>query len=257
MKVKIQSTKKRKLSAVIHDSTKGKSKKLALLLPGFLDSKDYSHLVRLADDLTKMGFVAVRLDPTGVWESEGDIVYYTISQYLRDVQAVMDFMKDKGSFEDIVVVGHSLGGRVAILFGAVESTVSAVVNIMGSASFVLPENFEDTVVKWSREGVKVSVRDLPDNKNKKREFKVPYSFVEDALDYDVMGVVGELRKPLLLIAGEKDDLCPPELMKAIYEKANKPKELVVVEGIGHDYRHHVNEIEKVNAHVIKFLRRYL
>lgn len=257
IKTKIPSKRKSKLSAVIHDVSGGKSKRLAVLLPGYLDSKDYPHLVRLGEDLASVGYVAVRFDPTGTWESEGDISFYTMSQYLRDIQAVVDFMNLRASFVDIVVAGHSLGGRMSVLYGAAESQVSAAVNIMEPTSFVRLENFEETVVKWGREGMKVSVRDLPNDRSEKREFRVPYSFVEDALNYDIAAVVGDFNKPLLFIAGEHDDECPPDEMRAIYKKTSKPKEFVILEGIGHDYRFHESEIRTVNSHVLGFLQRHL
>lgn len=257
VKVKIPSTKKRKLAAVIHDSTGMKAKKLALLLPGFLDSKDYAHLVRLGDDLASEGFISVRFDPTGTWESEGETVFYTTSQYLRDIQAVVDFMMGKAAFEKIAIVGHSLGGRMGILYGAAEKSVSAVVDIMGSASFVSLKTFEDSVIKWGRERIKVSVRDLPNNKDEKREFRVPYSFVADAINYDALSVVRKVHKPLLMIAGEEDELVSIEEMRELFEKASKPKEFVIIKGVGHNYRFQDNEIAVVNGQVMDFLRTYL
>lgn len=78
------------LSAVIKDSSG--SKKLAVLLPGFLDSKDYAHMVGLEQDLSKIGFTTVRFDPTGTWESSGTINDYSFTQYLSDVTSVINFM---------------------------------------------------------------------------------------------------------------------------------------------------------------------
>jgi len=68
---------------------------LAILCPGFLDSKDYAHLKNLAEDLSAMGYTVVRLDPTGTWESEGDISEYTVTQYLADINSVWQYMSNK------------------------------------------------------------------------------------------------------------------------------------------------------------------
>ncbi len=66
------------LSVAIHNP-ETKTKKLAILCPGFLDSKDYAGLTELANRLTEHGYTSVRFDPTGVWESGGNITDYTIS----------------------------------------------------------------------------------------------------------------------------------------------------------------------------------
>ncbi len=39
------------------------SMKLALLLPGFLDSPDYLHLTTIEKGLQALGYTVVRLDP--------------------------------------------------------------------------------------------------------------------------------------------------------------------------------------------------
>ena len=49
------------------------SKKLALVLPGKLDTKDYSHMKSHVKYLAIMGYFALSFDPPGTWESKGDI----------------------------------------------------------------------------------------------------------------------------------------------------------------------------------------
>ena len=38
----------------------------------------------------KLGYTVVRLQPTGTWDSEGDILDYTTTQYLVDVKHVLE-----------------------------------------------------------------------------------------------------------------------------------------------------------------------
>ena len=51
--------------------TKGdqNSPKLALVLPGRLDTKDYIHNTSLVDYLSRRGYFALSFDPPGTWES--------------------------------------------------------------------------------------------------------------------------------------------------------------------------------------------
>lgn len=253
--IKIKSG-KNLLAAIVCKPRSGGRDKLAVVLPGFLDSKDYRGIAGLAEDLTRLGFTSVRFNPTGTWESEGKIEEYSISQFLKDVEAVVDFMIEQNGklFKKVVVLGHSLGALMSILYGAKDDQVSGVVAIMPPQSFVRPDNFQDRVVKWKKEGVKMSTRDLPEDRNKFREYPVPFSFVEDAMKYDSLKVVGQMKKPLLLMAGELDDLVTPDHVREIYEAASEPKKLVILKGIGHDYRLNDDEIPVVNQNIIEFLK---
>jgi pimeloyl-ACP methyl ester carboxylesterase len=244
------------LTATICKSEEGGREKLAVLLPGFLDSKNYRGIAQLAEDVTELGFTSVRFDPTGTWESEGKIEEYSISQYLKDVEAVVDFMiKQNGKpFKAMVILGHSLGALMSILYGAKDEKVSGVVSIMPPQSFVRPDNFKDRVIKWKKDGEKVSTRDLPEDRNTFRKYPVPFSFVEDAMKYDSLKVVGKIKKPLLLMAGELDDLITPDHVREIFEAANEPKKLVILKGIGHDYRLNDEEIPVVNQPIMEFLK---
>lgn len=64
------------LAAVVHYPDL-QTDKLAILCPGYLDSKDYKHLVGLSAALCDKGCTVVRFDPAGTWESGGEISDYT------------------------------------------------------------------------------------------------------------------------------------------------------------------------------------
>jgi alpha-beta hydrolase superfamily lysophospholipase len=81
--------------------------KLAILCPGYLDTKDYAHLIGLANELCAKEFVVVRFDPIGTWESEGDISDYTITQYLEDIKHVLEYMLAQSSYKTVLLGGHS------------------------------------------------------------------------------------------------------------------------------------------------------
>ena len=44
-------------------------KKLALLIPGRLDTKDYDYFISHVEYLAKHGFLALAFDPLGTWEN--------------------------------------------------------------------------------------------------------------------------------------------------------------------------------------------
>jgi pimeloyl-ACP methyl ester carboxylesterase len=248
-KTKILSS-KGNLAAVIGYPEK-KTERLAILCSGYLDSKDYEHLAGLAETLVKQGYAVVRFDSTGVWESEGDISDYTTTQYLEDIKNVLEHMLRQSNYKYILLGGHSRGGMVSILYAARDSRISLVLGIMpGSGRTMEVKRRED----WKETGISISQRDLPHDRNKKIEFRVPYSHLEDKDRYDVEKDVKKIKVPVILIAGELDDLVLPEYVKEIFDSANEPKKFILIPGIGHDYRFNEDEIKLVNKEILKSLR---
>ena len=233
------------IAVSIHES-RG-SKKLFVLLPGFLDSKDYAGLVGLANDLQGVGWTVIRVDSFGTWKSKGAIGDYSTTRRLQDVDLVIDFAKKVYGTEQIFVGGHSMGGRVAMLYAGRHLGVAAVIVIMSGA-------LSSMAVRWEKGKAKSSSRDLPENPKLSREFVVPYSFAEDALQYNAIEDIPRIKVPILFIAGEQDTLISPEKIKAGYLAANEPKKFVIIPDVGHDYRHEPAQIPLVSHEVLKFLR---
>jgi len=244
---KIPST-KGNLAAAIH-YPESKTDKLAILCPGYLDSKDYKQLVSLAEILKEQGYVVVRFEPTGTWGSEGDISDYTTSQYLEDIKNVLKYMLSQVSYKKILLGGHSRGGQVSILYAARDSRISVVLGIMPSSGPIQGQWREE----WEKKGIRVSQRDLLNDKDKKIEFRVPFKHVLDRDQYDAVGDAKKIKVPMILIAGELDDLVPPDDVKEIFDNANEPKRFLVISGIGHDYRHNDNEVAVVNEKILEQL----
>ena len=241
-----------KISSVIHYPDKP-SEKLAILLPGYLDSKDYPHLIALAEDLKNDGYTAVRFDPTGTWESGGDISDYTITQYLKDIKNVLEYMLQQKDYRRILLGGHSRGGMVSILYAARDPRISNVVGIMSSSGPIEGKMREE----WQKTGIRTSYRDLPDKKDQRIKFNVPFSHAEDRDKYNVVEDVKKVKVPIILVAGELDDLVLPDDVREIFSNANEPKKFVIVKGIDHDYRLNNQDIKKVNREIIDWLNQFL
>ncbi len=244
--MKIKNSVGKNISAIVQYPQE-ESDKLAVLCPGYLDSKDYKHLAGLAEVLNGRGYTVVRFDPTGTWESEGDISEYTTTQYLADIKSVIDHMLRQKEYKNVLLGGHSRGGQVAILYSARDARVSLVLGIMPSSGPVTGRRREE----WEKTRRGVSWRDLPNNENEKREFLVPFNHVLDRDQYDVVEDVKKVRVPIILIAGELDDAVSPDDVREIFDAANEPKRFLLIKGIGHDYRHSPPEIEMVNNEILK------
>ena len=83
------------------------AERLALLLPGRLESKDYAHLQSHAAYLAGRDYYAVAFDPPGSWDSPGGIQAYTVTNYLQAVRELIEYYGNKPT----LLLGHSLGWR--------------------------------------------------------------------------------------------------------------------------------------------------
>lgn len=257
-KVRIKTSKKKGISAVIHEPKRLSNNGLAIILPGFLDSKDYSNIIDLAMLFSNLGYEVVRFDPTGTWESGGTIDDYSITQYLDDIKDVFAYMVARRgvNYERTVIAGHSLGAMMAIIYAAQNQNTQGVLAIMPPQSFIRPENMGQRFSEWKKQKYKVSTRDLPQDGSNHRKYKVSYSFVKDSLKYDALDEIKKIKVPVILIAGEDDDLITPEHVNDLYESASDPKDFQVINGIEHDYRYNKKDIVKVRKVVLDLVKKH-
>jgi len=231
------------LSAIIEEPLKT-PKELVVFLPGYLDSKDYFSFREFSKSVTDLGFISARFDPAGTWESEGQISDYSITQYIKDVEAVINFVKGTHSdLKNIILIGHSLGGLVSIAYASTHTDISMIIPIQ-------PPQMKS----WGNEKFRVSNRDLPFDSKKSREYKTPYSFALDSKRYNAKELVSKVTVPIFLIAGENDEGIPPKTVKEIFNNANEPKKFILLKGIGHDFRHSKKETVVVSKKISAILK---
>lgn len=223
--------------------------KLAIILPGRLDTKDYPHMKRHVDFLANKGFFALSFDPPGTWESKGDISIYSMTNYLKAINELIEYFGNKPTF----LVGHSRGGSMSMLAGTTNEKVVAFVAIMGSYSYK-PGAREYPNAEWKEKGYLFNKRDIPGT-NDFKEYRLPYSFYEDQCQYDMSNGLKNCTKPKMFIFGKNDTLVEPEIVKKAYEMSLNPKETSEVDS-DHDYRYKPQVINKVNELIEKFIDKY-
>ncbi|MCL4390222.1 MAG: alpha/beta hydrolase [Patescibacteria group bacterium] len=224
------------------------ARKLALLLPGRLDTKDYACFPSHADYLAEYGFYAVAFDPPGTWESSGGINLYTTTNYIKAVGELIEYFNNKPT----LLMGHSRGAAVSI-FASVNLAVVGIVPIM--ANFGEPTAPGEEAMQ---KGYKLSYRDLPPGTSKtkeQKEFKLPAAYWEDGKQYNAGEILKICRKPKLLIYGDKDEFTPVDVAKKLFEEAPAPKMIKEIHST-HDYRYSPEAIEEVNKELGKFLDKY-
>lgn len=227
------------------------AKKLALVLPGRLDTKDYENMKGHVAYLASKGYFAVSFDPPGSWESAGGIEMYTMTNYLKAINELIEYYGNKPT----LLLGHSRGGSMAVLAGLRNPLVTKFIAIFSACSYAPGKYSGNPDLEWKKRGYKINKRDLPGKESEFVEYKLPYSFVEDSGQYDMYEELSKSTKPKLFVYGRRDELVPPALAKEVYKVASEPKDLANIDS-DHDYRRHPELINEVNLIVGKFLDKY-
>lgn len=226
-----------------------KASRLAILIPGRLDTKDYINFVSHAEYLAGKGFFVVAFDPPGTWESPGAIDLYTTTNYIKATNELIEYFGNRPT----LLLGHSRGATVSILTNQNPSVIGII---------LIMANFGDPTPLGTEElerGYKVSYRDMPPGNcstKEQKEFKLPIAYWEDGKKHDVIKSLRNCAKPKLIIYGLNDKFISPAEVKELYDETPEPK-MIKEENCSHDYRHYPEIIKDVEEEIDRFLKKYL
>lgn len=162
-----------------------------------------SHRVPLARALADLGFTALLTDYRGYGGNPGSPSEEALA---LDAKAALNFMTDRESFNPVIYFGESLGASVAI----------ELATKYPPAAMILRSPF-------------ISLPDIA---------AVHYWWLPSSLllkdKYLNTEKIGTVDAPVLVIAGTEDSIVPEEQSRAVYEATDDPKELVMVDGAGHN-----------------------
>ncbi|OGE09618.1 hypothetical protein A3A60_01675 [Candidatus Curtissbacteria bacterium RIFCSPLOWO2_01_FULL_42_26] len=252
-RVYISNKKNQKLAAVIHrPQSQGKFPAI-ILLHGFTGDKEEGHIKQLAVELANNNFVAIRFDASGYAESAGTTEQdYRLTNYFSDAESVYSYLINL-SYVDrdrIGIFGHSVGAMLVILFAAKHSEIKASVSVSSPYHLETHYRLRGIWKGWKEKG-------YIEKQDNGKIVKIPYAYLEDAKQYDALKEVFKVKNPVLFILGTEDVNVIPEETKELYEKANEPKELFIVDGMDHFYKNFPDKLAVVNKKVLEFYKKYL
>ena len=218
--------------------------KVALLLPGYLDSPNYLHMLIFEQALIKLGYVVERLDPCQLWETN-DVKNYLITNYIAQVKERVDFYSQQHP-EEIILIGHSLGGFTAIVAGSMIKEVTRIIALCP------PPDRVASSLHWEKNQPRHSERELPDNSEKFKTFDIPYAFVTDGMQYSAAEAVKSMYKPIMIFIALDDQSVPPADTEKIVSNANAPY-VVRQPNMKHSFRTSKKECDLVMNEIKKFL----
>lgn len=255
-KISISNLKGQKISTIVHKPQKEGKSPAVILMHGFTGYKEEKHIETLARDLAENGYVAIRFDASGFGESGGTTEEdFRFSNYLKDTASIFEFLKSQNFVDQtrIGIWGHSMGGMLAIIFAAQNPEIKAICSVSAPTTMMGTTDYLRGVInQWKTTGwfEKVTSRD-------RSKIRIPYAFMEDVQKYNALDFVVKVYQPILFILGKKDDAVLPNDTRKIFEKANKPKQIIEIGRMGHDYKNNLKFIRQVNQRVISFFKENL
>ena len=208
---------------------------------GFTGSIDRPAVQAVAEALARHAGV-VAFDFRGHGRSSG---HSTLGdKEILDLDAAVRFARELG-YADVVTCGWSMGGSVVLRHAALLRDVDAVVSVSAVSRWYYTETRPMRRVHWAvttRLGRFVSRHLLKTRIAADGWTPVPESPVE------VAPAIAPI--PLLVVHGDADHYFPVEHPEALYNAANEPKELWLLEGFGHAENAATPELlERIGVHL--------
>jgi pimeloyl-ACP methyl ester carboxylesterase len=246
---------------------------------------------RFARALLPRGYACLCFDYRGFGFSDGERGRLFPDEQVEDIRAAVDFLssrKDTAS-APLVLLGWGLGGALVIAEAAHDPRIAAVLALNAIADgyrttralhddaswAALMERLKRDRVERLHHGrsalipafelvpLRGSTRDYVETELYKYSgfgFPVTCHSSERLLRFSVEHLVGKVApRPLFLAHGEANDLYPPEEAQRLYDLAGEPRELHLLEGVGHsEWMHDGNEtFQQLIALIADFLKRSL
>ncbi|MBR9974941.1 MAG: alpha/beta fold hydrolase [Bacteroidetes bacterium] len=192
---------------------------IVLLCHGFKGFKDWGLFPYAAEHFALKGFVAIRFDFSlnGVEEVDGEFTALerfarnTVGRELDDlddlVNAVMegDVVPDDCDRGRIMLVGHSLGGGVAIVHAAEDPRIAAVATWAGVADFM--RWGKKTRAAWRKTG-RLEIENTRTGQKMPMDVVMLDDLEANVARYDILAAAARLARPLLVLHGEQDVSVP-------------------------------------------------
>ena len=225
------------------------------------------HPERFARNLTPRGYAVLAFDYRGFGQSEGERGRLVPQEWSEDVRAAVDRVSAAPEVDAAAIglLGWGLGGGVVVPEAADDERVAAVACCNGIADGYESTRKMHDELSFGR--LLERVRNDRDQRSRygRSEIASPWDTVRLDLDESTDGYVdSELYKapgfgsgvtlesadyllrfkpwehvakiaprPLLIVHGERNDLHKPDEARRLYEAAREPRQLHLLEGLGH------------------------
>jgi len=224
----------------IHEVTDPKG--IVLLLHGI--RADRRSMMGRARFLSRAGYISLAIDLQAHGESKGQHITLGKLEAL-DVDAALNFLKNRHPTLPIAIIGSSLGGASAIL---TESEVAV-------AALVVEATFS-TVERATRNRMGLKLGRIGEVLSPMLTMQVLPRLGFRLIEVSPLTHIAHVKSPILIINGSEDQRTTASEARELYERAPFPKSLWIVQGAAHVDMHRY-ATEEYEQNILSFLRTHM
>jgi pimeloyl-ACP methyl ester carboxylesterase len=231
---------------IFYDLYDAPSRSAVVLVPGFWRFRKHPSMIHLASWLQAEGYRTAVVDPRGHGDSEG-VYGFNLSEHY-DIAAVIDHLLDTTGTEAITIAGLSYGGAISITTAARHAFPNAslvLISPVADFAMIMPRVNPFTIhrhIAWTQAFHRPRF-----------DWRLSRSPKLRALDD-----VTDVHAPLCFIHVKNDWLIGHRHSTALYERANEPKELHIIDIPGNYHADRIFMVagEQIEPIIRDFLSRY-
>ena len=211
---------------------------LAFVMHGCHGYKEQPQMQMMADVFYENGYTTVNFDTRHTFgESDGDPAKVTVGSSYQDLEDIITWAKNQEWYQEpFCLIGHSLGAMCCALYaekypGKIKALAPLSSVISGKLSIESPF-FKRILPEWKRLGYRHKIS----NSKPGCEVKLPYSFVEDKMNYDLLLKANRLTMPVFIAYGENEEGMTLEHQQMLVDAIPGPVEYHQIKKTIHTFR---------------------
>lgn len=217
---------------------------LVIIIHGFTGHMEERHLVETAKAINEIGYATLRAEMYGHGKSDGKFCDHTLFKWINNALAVIDYAKSLDFVSDLYLCGHSQGGLLTMLVGAMERDLFKAIIPM-SPAISIPEGARSGALL----GGPFDPEKIPDELSM-GDRTLKGNYIRVAQTIDVEKAIDRYDGPVLIIHGDADEAIP---VSYAYDAAKRYKnaKLVIIPGDTHCYDHHLEMVTEALKDFLK------
>lgn len=185
---------------------------------------------KMAEKLSRDGFIAIRFDFIGNGESNQDYIRYTIQTAAKETEIILRYCLSL-SFVDnehIGLLGWSEGGTIALLVAGNRKGIASVITWSGSLKLYKEERDQQHYDLALKNGY------YQQNFEWREPTRISIAWFEQARQLDMIKIIGNITVPILSIAGSNDVVVNNEDSRTIQKTSmNQQSECRIIDQADH------------------------